>query len=244
LWEESGEWWERLYVLGIDRDVIDRAFERAGQLGAHELCLTKEQVQAVIARLELSPDTEEELTDRLYYLAGHYYSPRFHKLFGDDPVSARRHLKSVAATAAKLQRLTSGMSASVMRNFNAVRLQIHARRRGLPFMEWSDVVKEIVDIEEAARTVEAEFPVQKRGTNPKVLQGRWLRHAAEAIEKATGATIETAANDSAGKNHRLLSPGGVALLAYCRTVDRRVAVKTIVEAVRTFHRVGIGRPPS
>jgi len=236
LWEESAPPSERLYEHGLDRDIIDRAFERARQLGADELSLTKEQVRGILAPLKLSADSEDRLSEKLYYYAGHYYSPWFHKLFGDDPVSARRHLRSVAATAAKLQALTFEMSASVARQFNAIRLQIHSKRRGLPFMDWAELAKELADVEKAARTVAAELPVQKRGANPKTLQGRWLRHAAEAIEEAVGRRIETKTSDSAGKNFRFEGVEGETFEKYCRLVNKGLARKTLVAAVKDYHR--------
>jgi hypothetical protein len=244
LWEEAAPSWERLYDHGIDREIIDQAFKKANKLGADELGLTKGRVRETLACLELGLELEERLADRLYYLAGHYYSPRFHKLFGDDPTSARRHLNSIAATAAKLRQLTSKMSASMMRQFGAVRLQAHARRIGTPFVDWSDLAQELEDIEMAAATVAAEIPIQKRGSNLKVLQGRWLRHTVEAIELATSEKISTKTRDAAGINYRLPGPEGKAFSAYCDVVDGKITPKTLVDAVRTFRRDGIGRPPS
>jgi hypothetical protein len=104
-------------------------------------------------------------------------------------------------------------------------------------------VKELVDIERSAETVAEEIPVLKRGTNPQVLQGRWLRHAVEAIEQVTAQKIETKANDSAGKNFRLIGADGEAFEDYCRLVDRRIARRTMVTAVRAFHAHG-GRGPA
>lgn len=243
LWEEAAPPAERLYDHGIDREIIDRNFKRAEELGADYLGLTKESVRKTISELNLEGDAEERLADRLYYLAGHYYSPKFHKLFGDDPTSARVHFKSVAATAAKLQKLVSAMSASMARQFNAVRLQAHSRRRGTPFMEWSELAKELADVETAAETVAAEIPVQKRGANPKVLQGRWLRHSAEAIELATGRKIQTKTSDSSGSNYRFEGVEGAVFEAYCKAVDECLAVKTLVRAVRAYQRCGIGGSP-
>lgn len=245
LWEELGPPGERLYDHGIDRDIIDRAFKKAKKLGALELVLTKKSVRETLSSLGLTVGTAAQLADRLYYLAGHFYSPRFHKLFGDDPVKARERLDSLAGTAAKLQRLTSEMTPSLQRQFDAVRLGLHAgQRAGTPFLSSSNLEDELADIEKAARTVSAEFPSLRRGSNPKVLQGRWLRQAAEAIENAAGVKIETKVSDAAGKNFRFIGAAGDAYSAYCRLVDRGIATKTMVEAVRAFRRHGIDGPPS
>lgn len=239
LWEEYRDAWERLYDHGIDRDWIYRSFQRARQLGATDLCLTKAHITKTIAPLTLRPSAEKKLADKLYYLAGHYYSPRFHKLFGDAPSDVRRLLRRIASTAAKLDDLMSKVSHATWRQVGAARLSLHSQRRGRPDVQWSDVQNQIADLATSARIVADEFPTAGRGRSEKVLLGRWLRHSAEAIEEATGQKIRTQISDSAGANFRFEGLEGEAFQSYCRTVDPGLAMKTLVQAVRCYQRYGV-----
>lgn len=221
LWEESGAAWERLYAHGLDRHIVDLNFKRARELGADRLSLTDEVIRRTLVTLQLAAEDEDWLTNKLFCLAGQYYSPRFHKLFEDDPRSAKSHFRSIAGTAAKLQKLISKLSFSMDRQFHAVRLQLHSRR-SIPrpaFLDRSSLAAELADLEAAANTAAREIPVLSQGSNPRILQGRWLRHAAEAIERVTRRKIKTKSNDTAGKNYRLVGSDGEALRAYARAVE-------------------------
>jgi site-specific DNA recombinase len=76
-WEIFGEPGDRLYTHGLERELIDRSFKRARELGATDLCLTMDEVSDILAPLELSAPVHQELAEQLYYLAGHYYSPGY-----------------------------------------------------------------------------------------------------------------------------------------------------------------------
>lgn len=234
LWEESGDIRERLYDHGIDRALIDRAFDEARALGADHLLLTVEQMQAIIAPLGLAPEEQARLAERLYYLAGHYYSPRFHKLFGDSPAEARALLRRVASTAAKLDGLMSKATDSLWRQVSLVRLQQHKARRGDADLKFPKLQNYVADLATAARIVADEFPVPGRGMTEKVLLRRWLKYSAEALEEATGKKIRTKILGSGAGDHRCEGVEGEVFEAYCRTVDKGITSATIVQAVRAF----------
>ena len=244
LWEEYGEPWERLWDHGYDRDLIDRYFRMARRLGQTDLSLTKAQIRRTIAPLRLRPSAHKKLTEKLYYLAGHYYSPRFHKLAGDAPSDVRRMLKRVASTATKLENLMSKVTHAAWRQVGAARLNMHSERRGRPDISWPDLQDQIADLASSAQTIADEFPRAGRGTTEKVLLGRWLRQSAEALEEATGRTIQTKVSDSAGPNFRFEGADGAVFQSYCSIVDESIATKTLVQAVRSYERHGFAGPPS
>lgn len=244
LWEEFGESSERLWDHGCDRDRIDRHFRMAREFGGTDLVLTKAQIRRIIEPLELQSSTSTKLAETLFYLAGHYYSPRFHKLFGDAPADARRLLKRIAWTATKLERLMSQMTDATERQVRAARLSMHGKRRSRFELERSDLMDEIADFASLAAIIADELPQMGRGTTEKVLQGRWLRHSAEAIELATGRTITAKVGDSAGANYRFEGTEGAVFQAYCTTVDKGLFAATLVKSVRLYHRHGLaGLPP-
>ena len=243
LWEESGESWERLYDHGYDRDLIDRSFEKARQLGAEHLCLTVQGIELILTPLALSHHARAQLAEKLYYFAGHYYSPRFHKLFGDAPTDARRLLRQISTTAAKLDSLMSRATPSVWRQVGAARLRLHRQRRANADLEWSRLQDYVADLARSAKIIADEFPVAGRGMSERVLQARWLRHSVEAIQQACGRDIVTKVSDSAGANFRCEGTDGQVLETYCRAVDKGIASATIVQAVRAFQEHGIPGSP-
>ena len=244
LWEEFGEPGERLYAHGLERELIDRSFKRARELGATDLRLTVDEVSDVIAPLGLSAPVQRQLAEQLYYLAGHYYSPRFHALFGDAPADVRSLTRRVASTAKKLDKLMSELTPAVQRYLGGARWKLGKQRRSSPKLQWSVLQDQIVDLSNSAMTVANEFPRFGRGNTVKVLQGRWLRQSAEAVEEATGRPIETRVSDSAGPNYRFQGVEGTSFQAYCNAVDKHLAPKTLVQAVRAYQKYGIGGPPS
>jgi hypothetical protein len=132
LWEEFGEPGERLYTHGLERELIDRSFKRARELGATDLSLTKDEVSDIIAPLKLSAKARKLLAGQLYYLAGHYYSPRFHELFGDAPADVHKLTRRVASTARKLDKLMSELTPAVQRYLGGARWKLGKRRRASP----------------------------------------------------------------------------------------------------------------
>lgn len=244
-WEEFGEPGDRLYDHGLDRALIDHSFDKARKLGAIDMNLTEREVRNILAPLKLSPKIRRQLAGRLYYLAGHYYSPRFHKLFGDAPADVRELTRRVASTAKKLDGLMSKLTPAVQRYLGGARWKLGKRRRSSPELQWSVLQDQIVDLSNSARTVADEFPKFGRGETVKVLQGRWLRQSAEAVENATGHTIKTKASDSAGPYYRFEGVEGAVFEAYCNAVDKHLVPKTLVQAVKAYQKHGIGgRPPS
>jgi len=244
LWEEYGEPWERLWDHGYDRDLIDRSFKMARKLGATDLHLTKAQIRRTIAPLGLRPSAHKMLAEKLFYLAGHYYSPRFHKFLGDAPSDVRRLLRQATSTATKLEALMSKVTPAVWRQVGAARLNMHSDRRGRSDVQWPNLQNEIADLARSAGTIADEFPRAGRGTSEKVLLGRWLRQSTEAIERATGRKIQTKVSDSAGPNFRFVGDDGLVFQSYCSTVDKSIATKTLVQAVRSYQRYGFAGPPS
>lgn len=243
-WEEFGEPGDRLYTHGLERELIDRSFKRAGELGATDLSLTIAEVSAIITPLELSVPVHQRLAEQLYYLAGHYYSPRFHELSGDAPGDVLILTRRVASTAKKLDKLMSELTPAVQRYLGGARWKLGKRRRSSPELEWSVLQDQIVDLSNSAMTVANEFPRFGRGNSVKVLQGRWLRQSVEAVEKATGRPIETRVSDSAGPNYRFQGVEGAVFEAYCNAVDKHLVSKTLVQAVRAYQKHGIGGPLS
>lgn len=239
-WEEFGEPWERLYDHGLERELIDRSFARARELGASELSLTKDEISEIIAPLMLSAEIHRRLVEQLYYLAGHYFSPRFHKLFGDTPSDVHRLMRRVASTAVKLNKLMSEVTPAVRRYVVGASWKLGKRRRTGPELEWAALQDQIIDLANSATTVAEEFPRFSRGKTVKVLQDRWLRQSAEAVEKATGHSIETKVSDSAGTNYRFERVEGAVFQAYCNAVDKQLVTKTLVQAVRAYQRQGSG----
>jgi hypothetical protein len=243
-WEEFGEPWERFYNHGIDRDLIHRAFARARKQGRRDLCLTKTEVCEITGPLGLSARRNALLADQLYYFAGHYYWPWFHKMDGDSPAEVRKLMKSMAATAGQLERQLDRVTPALWRHVDVARWALGEHRRAGHELEWSPFRDQIADLARAARTLAEEFPQFGRGTTEKVLLGRWLRQSAEAIELATGNQIRSKTSDSAGRNHRFEGAEGTVFEKYCKRIDKGLATRTLVAAVRSYQRHGIaGMPP-
>jgi hypothetical protein len=234
LWEESGDAGERLYDHGYDRDLIDRNFKEARELGAIDLLLTKEQMKLIVAPLGLPREAQTRLAEKLYYFAGHYYSPRFHKLFGDAPAQARKLFQQIKSTATKLEKLMCRVTPALWRQAGAARLQLHEQRRADADLEWARLQDYVADLASSADTIAKEFPVPGRGTSEKVLRGRWLRSSADAVEQATGRKIRTKVLGSGAEHYRCEGVQGEVFETYCRSVDKGITSATIVHAVRAL----------
>lgn len=244
LWEEFGEPWERLHIDGLSRELIRRAFERARKSGRKDLYLTKSELQRILKPLPLSAEARARLADKLYHLAGHYYSPRFHKMDGDTPAEVKELLSRIARLAEALDDRMARVTDAVWRNVGGARWALGKRRRASPDLDWSVLRNQIGDLASSTKTIADEFPQFGRGTTEKVLLGRWLRQSAEAIELATGTSIKSKVSDSAGRNYRFEGIEGEVLERYCRRVDKGLTAKTIVQAVRAYQRHGNSGMPS
>jgi len=243
-WEEFGPPEKPLYDHGIDRAVIDHAFAKARSLAPNEFRLTKATVFRALSQLELDPLEIRSLAKRLFCFAGHYYSPRFHKLFRDDPATSRRKFRSVAATAAKLDRLVSELTPSIQRHVDVARWSLRSERKSSPEIDWPTRRDYIFELARSSQDVADDFPQFGRGSTQRVLLGRWLRQSAAAIEEATGPEIITKTSDTAGKNFRFEGLEGAAFEGYCKAVDPSVPLETMVMAVRAYQKHKIsGRPP-
>jgi len=243
-WEEFGPPEKPLYDHGIDRELIDRSFAKAHGLAPNEFSLTEVTVFQALSQLKLDPLEIRSLAKRLFCFAGHYYSPRFHKLFGDDPATSRRKLRSVAATAAKLDRLVSELTPPIQRHVDVARWSLRSERKSSPEIDWPTRRDYISELACSSKRVADEFPQFGRGSTQKVLLGRWLRQSAAAIEQATGRQIIAKTSDSAGKNFRFEGLEGATFKRYCKAVDRSVSTKAMVMAVRAYHDHGISGRPS
>lgn len=244
LWEVFGELGDRLYNHGLDVDLIDRSFKKASELGAPDLNLTTDAISRILNPLNLAEDARDQLAKQLYYLAGHYYSPRFHELFGDAPADVPKLLRRIGFTVEKLNRLVSDLTPAVQRYLAGARWKLGERRRASPELQSSVLQDQIVDLGNAAMMVAEEFPKFGRGKTVKILEQRWLRQSAEAVERATGRPIETKVSGSAGPHYRFHGVEGGVFEAYCKAVDRHLVVKTLVNAVRAYHRDGLRVHPS
>lgn len=212
-------------------------------MGADHLSLEIEQMKAIVRPLGLAPEVQNKLAEKLFYLAGHYYSPRFHKLFGDSPAEARALLRRVASTAVKLDELMSKVTDSVWRQVSLVRLKQHKARRGDADLKFSELRNYVADLAIAAQIVADEFPVPGRGMSEKVLLRRWLRYGAEALEEATGKLIRTKVLGSGARDYLCDGVEGEVFETYCRTVDKGITSATIVQGIRAYHAQLSGSSP-
>jgi hypothetical protein len=238
-WEVFGESWEPLYLHGLEREQIRQSFARARKAGANDLYLTKKEVRKIIAPLKLSSRVNRELADKLYHYAGHYNSPRFHKLDGDAPAQVPKLLMKVVNAAVALDKAMGQLTPDVWRYVGGARWKLGKRRKASPELDWSALQNQITDLANSARMVAAEFPKFGRGTSEKALLGRWLRHSAAALELATGTQIQTKTSNSAGRHYRMEGVEGEVFQKYATRVDKGLAPKTIIMAVREYQQHGV-----
>lgn len=242
-WEEFGCLREALRLHGTDRDVIDRYFKRAHELQAPRLTFEKKEFEEMIAPLGLSAEREEQLADKLYYLAGHYLAPAFRKFFEESPSDVRVRLERIASTAAEVDVLMGDLGFAGTRFLRGARMRLGKERQGDLDVSLTELQAQLANLSKAAELVAAKIPRFKRGSTVQVLRARWLRESVAVIEGATQSRIVAKVSDTDGKNYRLEGPEGEVFERYCGRVAN-ISVKPMVEAVRAYHASLENRPPS
>lgn len=237
-WENFDRKREKLYLHGVDRDVVDRYFAHAQNAGAQHLIVNKDEIARILLPLDLSAAAAEDLSDKLYYLAGHYLIPPIQAHFGESPAQVRKNMRRLGRAAAEAAKLMAALGPTESRYLRGAKWALLAGLKGDPKFPLTDLQQQLMDLTMAANTVAGEMPQMGRGTTVQALLGDWLRESAEVFEAATGKDISTRTSDSAGINFRVIGVDGQVFETYCRRVAHgKAPAKTIVRAIRELHKV-------
>lgn len=242
-WEELRRNWEDRPETEIPAQNVkgrNEALKAAARVTGvpldHGLIVEIDELKCVVAPLALADDGP--LTQALLAVAGRVLLPRHREYFQSSARETKAKLRLLLEAAESLERLLEGTTGEVAQVIEAAHDAIETRLGRNGTMRLHRVSMSLTALSQALFWVERSIEIPAhRSTSSTVRRKQALLDAANAIQSATGRSIETSfAKTGTPQKDEFKGAGGAVLLAFMRLLEPKASEPTLVKGLRSSRR--------